>query len=537
MIKRSLLATAIASATIASAQASPFLPMDARGLAMGSTGVASAKRAHAPAYNPSLLSQGEHDDDFAILFPQVGLSVADEEEMYDTFIDINDDLVPEFEDLFDDATANNFEDKVDNLGQATEDLQAALEGLTAADVNNANAKISEIRGLNNNVRSALADVRSDLTTVDNLSEQLTSELNSVSGNPLSGRLGVSSALAFPGKEFAAALSFSGNVTFSGRAFFSADDSALLNGYSDAAVAYADEADQLTSDIDAFLADAEAGNVDQDDADTIAAQAEDTSNFTSDTITREDGSSYNLIENGDLSADAEDPDMTSNVEVIALAVADLGVSFSREFSFWDKKVAIGITPKLQRVVTMHYAAEADYDGDIEQEDLEDASETYNHVNLDVGASFRFGASNKWMFGVVGKNLISKSFEVKDAEVKGSTLPRTLEGGEVTLDPQFRAGVAFNGDWTTLALDVDLVENDPIAWENPTQYAAIGAEFDIYNTLQLRLGYRTNMSVSEAEVASIGLGFSPFGVHIDIAAMANPNDPEKEAGVALETGFYF
>ena len=113
----------------------------------------------------------------------------------------------------------------------------------------------------------------------------------------------------------------------------------------------------------------------------------------------------------------------------------------------------------------------------------------------------------------------------------------DGPEISLKPQYRAGLAFNGDWTTVAIDVDLTENDPIAWENPTQYAAIGAEFDVFDTLQLRAGYRTNLSVSDAEVASIGFGFSPFGLHIDIAAMANPNDVEKEAGVALETGFYF
>jgi len=47
----------------------------------------------------------------------------------------------------------------------------------------------------------------------------------------------------------------------------------------------------------------------------------------------------------------------------------------------------------------------------------------------------------------------------------------------------------------------------------------------------------MSASNSDMVSVGFGLSPFGVHLDIAAMANPSDPEKEAGVALETGFYF
>ena len=42
MIKRSLLATSITMAIMQHAAATPLLPMDARGLAMGSTGVARA---------------------------------------------------------------------------------------------------------------------------------------------------------------------------------------------------------------------------------------------------------------------------------------------------------------------------------------------------------------------------------------------------------------------------------------------------------------------------------------------------------------
>src|SRR5690606_40599867 len=92
-------------------------PMDARGLAMGNTGVASAKRAHAPAYNPSLLAQGSEKDDFALLFPQLGVQVADEEEMIDEAERISDDIFPEFEAAIDGGNLNgqsfsSFEGKI-----------------------------------------------------------------------------------------------------------------------------------------------------------------------------------------------------------------------------------------------------------------------------------------------------------------------------------------------------------------------------------------------------------------------------------------
>ncbi|MDO6683139.1 MULTISPECIES: conjugal transfer protein TraF [unclassified Oceanobacter] len=536
MMTRSLLAIAIATLGAASVQATPFLPMDARGLAMGNTGVASAQRAHAPAYNPSLLSQAEHDDDFAILFPQLGLSIADEEEMYDTFIDMNDELIPEFEALFDNAENNNFNQHLEELDNASQALYDALDSLSANDVNNVDETIAELRAKNNNLQSALDTVNDDLKQVDSLTDQLTSDLTSISGNPFSGRLGTSAAIALPSKRFAAAISLSANVTFSGRVGYSSNDNNLINGYGDAASGYVDDADALSTDFDALLNDAENGDVTEDDLDWITTQAENTSNYTSDSISTAAGD-ISIIENGQLSSEAEDTDMDSYLEMVGVAVSDLGISFSREFSIWDKKVAIGITPKYQRVITLHYAAEADYEGDIDEQDLEDASETFNQFNVDLGASFRFGATNKWVFGLVGKNLIGKTYQAKEVVIRGSADSTTLAGPKISLNPQFRAGLAFNGNWTTVALDVDLTENDPVAWENPTQYVAVGAEFDIYNTLQLRAGYRTNLSVSDAEVASIGFGFSPFGVHIDIAAMANPNDVEKEAGIALETGFYF
>ena len=201
------------------------------------------------------------------------------------------------------------------------------------------------------------------------------------------------------------------------------------------------------------------------------------------------------------------------------------------------MAIGVTPKLQTIETYHYITEMDNEDDIETSDIEDSRATYSHINLDIGASMRLGENNQWMVGVVAKNLISKDFDLSDAPVRGSSNNLVVEGGTVSLKPQFRAGVSYSNNWVTVAGDLDLVENDPIAYEQATQYAAIGAEFDLYETFQVRAGYRTNLSASNSEVVSLGFGLSPFGVHIDIAALANPSDYKKEVGVALETGFYF
>jgi len=532
MIKRSLLATAIAALSAQAVNAAPFMPMDARGLAMGNTGVASAKRAHAPAYNPSLLSQASEDDDFALLLP-LGVSFADEEEMIDTAQDVADDIVPALEDLFEDNNATNFTGLLD----ATESAANALESALQTPANQA-----AIATANTNFGTALNNLNEKLNEVNSVTSELDSALNSISGNPLSARLGLSTALAIPSKKFAAALSLSGTVTGSGRVLFSGNDSNLLNAYGDAAGDYISSAQQLQSGVSDAL----------DETDLVAqatafnnleSAANALQNFNSDQVTTASGD-IRIIENGAVSPDAEDADMDSQLEIVAVGVVDLGLSFSREFNIGGEAIAIGITPKLQKIITYHYADEVDGFDDVDADDLEDYKEEYSNFNLDIGASWRFGDNKNWMLGLVAKNLVSDEFEYADVIVTPTDTngnitgaPYIIKGGKVSLDPQYRAGVAYNGSWVSAAIDVDLVENDPVAYESATQFASFGAEFDIFETLQLRAGYRTNMSSSGSDIASLGIGFSPFGVHIDIAAMANIDDPESEAGAALEIGFYF
>lgn len=550
MIKRSLLAASVAAISAQSALAAPFLPIDARGLAMGNTGVASAQRAHAPAYNPSLLSQAHEDDDFALIFPQLGVSLRDEEDTVSTAEDIADDLLPALEDLIEDGVDGgpSFELRVEALEQAINNFDVAIQNINNNSIT-PTTRLSNLETRNTELKDALEDVRDSLSDVDNVADNLTESLESISGDPLSGRLGVGTALAIPSKKFAAALSVSGTATFSGRAIFSDRDLDLLGSYVPGAQAYIDEARAVTNTFDAALTAANAETNDADKVQTLANelqtnniedQIDDASNFG---FTA--GNGTEIFSGGELTDEASDPNLDSRVEVVAVAVVEAALSFSREFTIAGEQVAIGITPKIQKISTFHYVTEVDNDDDIESEDIEDSQEDYSHFNLDIGASYRFGDANQWTVGLVAKNLNGGEFDYQDAVVEvdaeDRALPgfqeRTIRGGKVSLDPQFRAGLAYQTEWVALALDVDLMENDPVAFENPTQYAALGAELNLWDTVQFRTGYRTNMSASDADVVSVGFGFSPFGVHLDIAALANPNDVEKEAGVAMELGFYF
>lgn len=539
MIKRSLLAVTISALGAASAHASPYLPMDARGLAMGSTGVASAKRAHAPAYNPSLLSQAEHDDNFSLLLPAVGVVVADEDEIYDTFKDANDDLVPEFEELFEDNNSANFNQRLEDLDNAADELFNAVSALENLNAGNRVQLGTNLETANNDFNQQLKELNDELTRVNSLTSDLSGALNSISNSNIRGRFGATAGLAFPGKSFAGAVTVNTEVTFSGRAIYSPKDDNLLKAYGIAAGELIDNAEKTTGSINTIattLKDPTGNDITPAQLVGLIDSVESIQNFNSSPVDTAAAQDIRIIENGVLSDAAEDPELNSELEVLAVAVSDVSLSFSREFAFGERKVALGLTPKLQKITTFHYVTEADNDDGIDRDEIEDQAEHFTQANLDIGASFRLGSTNKWVVGVVGKNLIGKEFETKDVPVRGGPDGLMARGQTITLDPQWRAGVAFNGDITTLALDVDLVENDPIAFEAPTQYAALGAEVDAWDFLQLRMGYRTNMSVADSDVVSVGLGLS-FGAHLDLAVLANPNDIEKEAGFAAELGFNF
>lgn len=481
-MKRSLLALSIA-AFAGHAYAAPFMPMDARGLAMGNTGVASAKRAHAPAYNPSLLSQAKENDDFALLLPSFGVSVGDPEEMVDEVEFIADDLVDRFD--------TNIDMVNDIINSIESDIANIVDGPhLPADLTALQTQLSNLSNATGNLSTATFD--------------LNNSLSQISGNPLNARVGLMGALAIPSKKFAVAVSTSTSANISARVKYS--DSVLMNKYANLAQDLSNQTQILN---DSLATPSNTGAIQNAAGDL------------KDTIDRWD----------------TDSKLTSTAQVVAVAVADVGISFSREFNFGEEKVAIGITPKIQKIYTFHYADEVEGFDEVDSDALEDQRLDHTAFNLDVGVSYRFGSNDKWMVGLVGKNLIGDDYEYKAVTPQNNPGAQPISGGTISLKPQFRAGVAYNGDYTTLALDVDLTENKPVAFEAPTQYVALGAEFDLFSFMQFRAGYRHNLAESDSDVVSAGFGFSPFGVHIDIAAMANPSDYMKEAGVALEMGFYF
>lgn len=209
-------------------------------------------------------------------------------------------------------------------------------------------------------------------------------------------------------------------------------------------------------------------------------------------------------------------LTSTADIRGAVITETGVSLASKFESLGG-ISLGITPKLIEVDTFDHQIGIDT-GDI---DTDKGRKSYSDTNIDVGVATKINENVK--VGLVAKNIISKEY-------------KTILNNTVKLEPQYRAGVAYQNDWVLLSADLDLKENKGFGFETKSQNAAIGVEFDAWDTLQLRVGYSHNLANETAAddgIASVGLGFSPFGVHIDLAVASS------NAGIqgGFQLGFKF
>jgi hypothetical protein len=221
--------------------------------------------------------------------------------------------------------------------------------------------------------------------------------------------------------------------------------------------------------------------------------------------------------GEISFNASDNNGTSNIlssaRFVGVALTEAAVSVSRTFHLYGSDWAIGLTPKVVSISVIDYEVKA---GGTRPDNY---TTRYNDFNLDVGIARDF--KNNWNAGFVIKNIIAQDYQAFSTD--SNTGVRTATGTVVSLNPQARIGVSHTNSWSTVTADLDLTKNDPVnTFSDKTQYLATGVEFDLYDTAQLRLGYRADLVNSDRNIASAGFGISPFGVHMDLAVAGNSDD---------------
>ena len=375
---------------------------------------------------------------------------------------------------------DDFVDAVDNFDQnAFDNLDAAINAYeTGTDFRN------------------VTPVTSAITAMDQ-------EVQTISDKPMEFEAGGGMVVGIPGESFGMALSVSGSVNFSG--IFEYRDS--------------DKVSDLTADMNALPG---CFPVVPDPVFTEnCLTAPGTFNFVQVDNSNPANPLPDIIFNTDTS-------MESKVRIVGVAMAEVGLTFSREMSLFGTEVAVGITPKMVAVTVFDYTADAD-EADTDDFDGDNYTAEYSDFNMDIGVARDHG--NGWRSGFVIKNIIGQDY---DAIYTDPATGAETVTGTVSLKPQARAGVSHTNDWSTIALDVDLTKNDPLGVVgNASQYVALGVELNVFDITQLRLGYRADTVNSDRSVVSAGIGFSPFGVHFDLAVAGN----ENEVGAAFQFGFRF
>lgn len=174
-------------------------------------------------------------------------------------------------------------------------------------------------------------------------------------------------------------------------------------------------------------------------------------------------------------------------------------------------------------------------------------TTNTWGVDLGALWKYQGL---AVGVVGKNLNRPRFEAPTYQepyfnpVSGLVESREKKGSDVTLDPQARAGLAYDPwRWLTIAADLDLTENSSVvpAASLKSRNLGGGLELHPYSWLKFRLGAYKNLADSgSAPVATAGLSLGPFDLDGAVSTGTFKYGSEtlpEEARVSLLCGFSF
>lgn len=327
--------------------------------------------------------------------------------------------------------------------------------------------------------SAAEDVN---LTISELNEQI----EGLDENKVRINTGVGLVVAIPSKDFAIAFAASSHASISAR--FDYQDSETV-------AAYGDGIEALTIDLINDTVDpnnpAYAGLVDIDE------------------------------NTGEISL--SEPTLESEVEAVGIVFNELAIPMAREVEIGGQKFGLGITPKYVSVTTYDYLAKVIDEGEDGINDVSDKLEDYeekdSNFNLDIGISYKTG---NWSTGLAIRNLISQEYD-------------TITDRQYELKPHARIGGAYSDNWYTVAVDLDLTEQDGLFEDQETQFVAVGAEFDVADIVQLRAGFNHNLSDTDLSMWSAGIGLSPWGVLMELSVTSAPEI--DAAGLNFQMGYRF
>jgi hypothetical protein len=366
---------------------------------------------------------------------------------------------------------DDFDGKVDVLDDALDTFNDVIDAEDAANA------VTSAQALS----TALSDIDHELASFNNKALRV---------DP-----GIGAGFAMPGKNLGIALYAYNETKVAGRFLYANSDSQTIEDYADT-------------------------------LNTLAADIEDDGSF--DTNNPAYGNIYDPS-TGELRI----PDLQSSIAMVGLAISEVGIALSHEFEFGGHMVALGVTPKLVRVdsaLLNIIAVEEDDSGDLTSglddfsDKFDDAKANDTNANIDVGAAYQMG---QWLFGATVRNLIPVDYDLENDAIPDLTYE---------MKPHARAGASWSNDWVVVATDIDLTEQESLVRDInlDTRFLSVGAEFEFWDTLYLRAGYRDNLGSAELDTLSLGLGLD-FGLTLDFAVIVS--EDTDEAGFSAQIGGRF
>lgn len=189
---------------------------------------------------------------------------------------------------------------------------------------------------------------------------------------------------------------------------------------------------------------------------------------------------------------------------AVSVFESGVSIAQlQDILWAENVLMGFTVKLMLLESWGYEeplATADFS-------LNDDEVKRNSVlNFDFGMSKEYGV---WKTAFVIKNLLSRSRDYGNSN------------DEFNIEPQMRAGLAYQTRRTVFEFDLDLLKNERVGYGSETMFASFGWEWSFFRVFDVRLGYQQNLVGDKNAAFSGGVGLKLWSLLLDFSGSVDPD----------------
>jgi len=200
---------------------------------------------------------------------------------------------------------------------------------------------------------------------------------------------------------------------------------------------------------------------------------------------------------------------------AISIFESGVTVAQlQNVMWAENVMVGMTVKLMLVESYGYQEPlANADFGLDKDELKRKS----ILNFDFGMSKEYGV---WKTAFVVKNLLSRSSDYGNSD------------DEYSIEPQIRAGLAYQSRRAVFEFDLDLTKNEAVGYGSETMFASFGWEWSVFRALDLRLGYQQNLAGDKNARLSGGVGLRLWSLLLDFSTSFDADGSGSYLQASLE-----